>query len=235
MPTAGSVSSGHPSHWYPRSTLLNCGDRTEGWHRRRPKTSKVLGCRQCSGGETVQYSSNRSSLVTAAIVKHRRIERFGGETWGKGLFRGNNYGWMNNIEKDIKEIEWEVLDGIDVFQNTDIWRLFWTRECTFGFYKIRGNSWLAGKLLAPQKWIWFTDLVAAVRQFYLLSYSTRTASAGSGKHLALCFKWLRSQRIWSARPVLPTGTYFSLRFTLFIDTCSTIGYNGRRTSHNFYV
>ena len=55
------------------------------------------------------------------------------------------------MEKDIKEIGWELLDEIDVFQDMGIWQLFWTRKCTFGVYKIRGNSWLAGKLLAPQK------------------------------------------------------------------------------------
>jgi hypothetical protein len=42
----------------------------------------------------------------------------------KGLFRRTNYGWKDVIEKDIKEIEWEVLDGMDVFQDTDIWLLF---------------------------------------------------------------------------------------------------------------
>lgn len=43
---------------------------------------------------------------------------------GKGLFRITNCGWKDNIENDIKQMGWEVLDGMDVFQDTDIWRLF---------------------------------------------------------------------------------------------------------------
>jgi hypothetical protein len=42
----------------------------------------------------------------------------------KGPFRRTNCRWKDNIEKDIKEIGWEALEGIDVFQDADIWGLF---------------------------------------------------------------------------------------------------------------
>lgn len=50
------------------------------------------------------------------------VQDFCGENWGKEPTWRNRSKWKDNIETELKEIEWEVVDCIHLAKDEDKWR-----------------------------------------------------------------------------------------------------------------
>jgi len=60
---------------------------------------------------------------------------------------------MEDIKMDLHEAGYEGVGWIGLVQDRDSWRAFVNIVMNFGFYKIRGISWLAENRLASQEGI----------------------------------------------------------------------------------
>ena len=75
--------------------------------------------------------------------EERRIQGFGGETWGKEPLGRPRPRWEDNIKMDLQEVECGGMDWIEIAQDRDKWRALVNVVRTFGFHKMQGISWLA--------------------------------------------------------------------------------------------
>jgi hypothetical protein len=57
-------------------------------------------------------------------------------------------GWVGNIKMDLREIEWDGMNWIDLTQDRDQWRALVN---TFGFHKMPGTSLVAAQLATSQR------------------------------------------------------------------------------------
>ena len=54
--------------------------------------------------------------------EERRIQDFGGETWGKESLGRPGHRWEDNIKMDLQEVGCECMDWIELAQDRDRWR-----------------------------------------------------------------------------------------------------------------
>jgi len=52
----------------------------------------------------------------------RRVQGFGGETWGKRTTGGPRRRWEDNIKMDLQEVGCGFMDWIELAQDRDRWR-----------------------------------------------------------------------------------------------------------------
>jgi hypothetical protein len=63
-----------------------------------------------------------------------------GKPEGKRPLRRQRRRWVDNIEKDLGEMGYGVMDWIDLAEDRDQWRALVKRRRTFGFHKLLGSS-----------------------------------------------------------------------------------------------
>jgi hypothetical protein len=85
-----------------------------------------------------------------------------GKPEGKRPLGRSIHRWVYNIKMDLREIGWDGIGLISLSIGTS-GVLLWTRQWTFGFHKMFGNSWVAAQLTASQEglssmseWILYT-------------------------------------------------------------------------------
>ena len=54
--------------------------------------------------------------------EERRVQGFGGETWGKRLLGRSRRRWEDNIKMDLEEMGFGCMDWIELAQDRDRWR-----------------------------------------------------------------------------------------------------------------
>jgi hypothetical protein len=74
-------------------------------------------------------------LISTPALRHRRRRK-------------------DNIKMDLREIEWSGMDWIGTSGG-----LLWTRQWTFGFHTMLGNSWVAEQLAVSQEGFSCMELV----------------------------------------------------------------------------
>ena len=83
--------------------------------------------------------------------EERRIEGFGGETWGKEPLGRPRRRWEDNIKMDIQEVGFGGMDWIQLAQDRNRWQALVNAVMNRRFHKMRGISWLVEKRLASQE------------------------------------------------------------------------------------
>jgi hypothetical protein len=67
--------------------------------------------------------------------------------------------WMDNIKKDIAEIEWDSVDWICLAQDRYRWRIFVNAIMNFRFHRMLGNYRVAKQLVPSRVALRSTELV----------------------------------------------------------------------------
>jgi hypothetical protein len=63
-----------------------------------------------------------------------------GKPEGKRPLGRPRHKWVDNVKMDLREIEWDGMDWIELAQDRDQWRALVNTVITFGFRKMLGNS-----------------------------------------------------------------------------------------------
>jgi len=69
-------------------------------------------------------SPNIMPVMKSWDMVHRRVR--GAAYWvlvGKRPPGRSKHRWVDNIEMDVQEISWEIVNWLHVFRNRDIWRV----------------------------------------------------------------------------------------------------------------
>jgi hypothetical protein len=148
---------------------------------------------------------------------------------------------VDNIKMDLREIQWDGMDWIDLAQNRGQWRALLNTVMNLRSHKMLGSSWVAAQLTASQKGLssmseWVSECVHVYTYIYAIYMNLYVFRLKMGKQNIR--NWIVIPRIHSHCAHLNKYKFYSEQFsspTYQLQTCCFLWLNSILYIYSYYI